>query len=197
MSTTTLVLIRHGQTDWNIDNRYQGNSPTPLNATGIAQAAELAASMRGERWDVLVSSPLPRALFTALAIADELGVHHDDVLKDDLLMERSYGVAEGYTLAEREVLYPGDHWEGLESRESLEHRAITAIERYRDRFRGGSVALVTHGTWITSVLNTLSNGEHGYGKSVILNTSRTYLTHHANGWQIGAIGVADHLAALS
>ena len=58
--TTEFVLIRHGQTNWNIDHRYQGVSQTPLNETGLLQAAALAGDMEGDRWDVLASSPLAR-----------------------------------------------------------------------------------------------------------------------------------------
>lgn len=194
--TTEFVLVRHGQTDWNIDNRYQGNSPTPLNATGKEQASHLADAMRGEHWDVMASSPLPRAWETAMILVDALSIPQDTVIADDRLMERFYGVAEGYTLAERESLYPGDLWEGLESREDLDIRTMSVMDDFLKRFPGTRIVLVTHGTWITSVLETLTAGEFGYGRSIILNTSRTYISHDGDGWHVGEIGVADHLEGV-
>lgn len=195
--TSEIVLIRHGETDWNLDRRYQGTSDTPLNEHGIRQAEALADSMRGEEWDVLVSSPLKRAFGTAIPIAQALGKSEDVIIPDPRLMERAYGAAEGYTLAEREQLYPGDVWEGLESREDLNVRSISAIEDYLNRFPNHRLLMVTHGTWITSVLEVLTQGEFGYGKSIILNTSRTFLTYNSQGWEVGDISVADHLGALT
>jgi hypothetical protein len=56
--------------------------------------------------------------------------------------------------------------------------------------------MVAHGGWINSVLEVLSQGEYGYGKSVILNTSRTCISHDGEGWHIGDVAVAPHLEAL-
>lgn len=191
-----IVLIRHGETDWNLDRRYQGTSDTPLNDLGKRQAQALADEMRGQEWDAIVSSPLQRAWSTALPIAEALGMSDDLLIPDPRLMERAYGAAEGYTLAEREELFPGDVWDGLESREDLSARSVSTIEEYVNRFPNQRLLMVTHGTWITSVLEVLTNGEFGYGKSIILNTSRTFLTLNSHGWEVGEISLADHLGAL-
>lgn len=194
--TTEIVLIRHGETAWNVEGRYQGSSDTPLNPTGVQQAQALADAMRDEHWDVIASSPLQRAWNTALPLAEAIGVAEDDILPDERLMERAYGVGEGLTLAEREVHYPGDIWDGLESREELGVRAIGTIENYLERFPNQRIILVTHGTWINATLAILSNDEFGHVKGVILNTSRTFLSHNGEGWHIGDVGVAPHLGAL-
>ena len=187
--TTEFVLIRHGETNWNIDHRYQGVSQTPLNETGLLQAAALAGDMEGDRWDVLASSPLARAWDTALPVAAAIDYPFDEIIPDERLIERYYGVAEGLTLEEREAQYPGDVWEGLEPREDLNVRSMSAMEDYLARFSGQRIALVTHGTWITSVLQVITMGEQGYGKVMIANCSRTYLTHDEEGWRVGAISV--------
>ena len=194
--TTEWVSIRHGETDWNTERRYQGTSDTNLNPLGMRQAQGLAEAMRGEPWDLLASSPLQRAWQTAMPLAAALGISGDRLMPDERLMERRYGAAEGYTLAEREQLYPGDVWDGLESREELNMRSMTTLEDFRVRFARQRIVLVTHGTWITSVLEVLTQGEFGYGNSVILNTSRTYLTHDGEDWQVGAIAQAPHLALV-
>lgn len=194
--TSEIVLIRHGETDWNVERRYQGTTDRPLNDLGKRQAEALAASMRGEEWDAVIASPLKRAWDTALPIADALGMSSDLMVPDPRLMERSYGAAEGFTLVEREEKFPGDVWDGLESHEDLDKRSVGAIEDYILRFPNQRLIMVTHGTWINSVLEVLSNGEFGHGKSIILNTSRTYLKLTADGWDVGDVAVADHLGAL-
>lgn len=194
--TSEIVLIRHGQTDWNVERRYQGTTDRPLNELGHQQAQALAESMRGEEWDAIIASPLKRAWETALPVSDVLGMSNDLLVPDPRLMERSYGAAEGLTLAEREERFSGDIWDGLESYEDLDTRSVGAIEDYIHRFPNQRLIMVTHGTWINAVLEVLSNGEFGHGKSIILNTSRTYLIHSADGWEVGEVGVADHLGAL-
>jgi probable phosphoglycerate mutase len=69
-----LFLFRHGETDWNREGRLQGHTDTPLNATGLAQAAALSERLRPHRLDVVVSSDLARAWTTARIVADSLGI---------------------------------------------------------------------------------------------------------------------------
>lgn len=194
--TSEIVLIRHGETDWNVARRYQGTSDRPLTEHGQRQAEALADSMKGEEWDAIIASPLQRAWNTALPIVDVLGMSSDLLVPDPRLMERSYGAAEGFTLDERAERFPGDVWEGLESHEDLEQRSVGAIEDYIHRFPNQRLLMVTHGTWINSVLEVVSQGEFGHGKSFILNTSRTFLKYTASGWEVGEVAVAEHLGAL-
>lgn len=195
--STELVLIRHGETEWNVIGRYQGTSDIELNDLGTRQAQALADSMRGEQWDVIVSSPLSRAWNTALPVAETLGISGEFLIPDPRLMERAYGVAEGYTLVEREEKFPGIEWEGLESVDDLKARAVGAIEDYANRYPNGRIIMVAHGTWINAALEVLSNGEYGHGKSYILNTGRTYLTKTESGWSIGEVSATDHLSVLA
>lgn len=88
-----LYLVRHGQTDWNIKKQSQGVADIELNATGIAQAEELAQEIqrRGLKFDFIYSSPLRRAKKTAEIITG----NRKDIIFDDRLIERDYGELEG------------------------------------------------------------------------------------------------------
>lgn len=193
MTRTHIQLIRHGETDWNIENRYQGTTDIPLNATGRAQARALAAAMEGETWDHITSSPLSRAMETARAIAGAVGLPEDAIVPDPRVMERAYGEAEGLTLPEREKVWPDGNWPGLEDWEDVARRGMAAVEDLAHDHAGGRVIVVCHGGLINAILATISHGEVGTGKSVILNTSRTDLFHDGDGWTIGAISEATHL----
>jgi uncharacterized phosphatase len=179
-TTTTICLVRHGETDWNRNNRYQGWADTPLNATGLAQAKLVAQVIAGESWDAIVSSPLARAFQTAQAIADaspELG----HIEQDPDLRERGYGEAEGLTLAEREARWEGPGWPGLEPWEVMAQRANAALERIARRYAGKRVLVVSHGGLMNAVLTSISGGDVGSGITVILNTARTTLLHDVSG----------------
>lgn len=101
MEPMPIVLIRHGQTDWNIDRRLQGATDIPLNDTGRGQALEAAHNLRtfaedrGESftWDAVVTSPLSRAVETGQIIADALSLEIGGVYAG--LAERSFRSLEG------------------------------------------------------------------------------------------------------
>jgi broad specificity phosphatase PhoE len=95
---TTLLLARHGETDWNRDGRWQGHSNTSLNARGREQARGLAGELT-EKIDVVYSSDLARARETAEIVADRLGL---EIELDPRLRERGFGSWEGLTRSEIE-----------------------------------------------------------------------------------------------
>jgi hypothetical protein len=88
----TIHLVRHGETDWNVEGRLQGWTDIPLNATGIEQAHAAASVLAGRPIGSVLSSDLSRARDTAAMIAAAAG---REVLTDPALRERNYGVAEG------------------------------------------------------------------------------------------------------
>lgn len=188
---TTVCLVRHGETDWNLTHRYQGWEDIPLNETGLAQAELVAQALAGEAWDAIVSSPLGRAMQTAQAIADAAGL--GEITVDADLRERGYGEAEGLTLAEREVRWPGLDWPGLEPYETMQGRAMDALQRIVETHRGRRVLAVCHGGLMNAVLARLSGGEVGTGHTVIVNTARTTLIHNGIAWAIATVTDASHL----
>ena len=192
-NTTTLCLVRHGETDWNLNRRYQGWEDIPLNETGLEQAELVAQAIAREpRWHALVSSPLSRALQTARAISERAGIA--EISEDADLRERAYGEAEGLTAAEREAKWPGLlEWPGLERQDVMTARAMRALDRVVQRHPGGRVLVVAHGGLINAVLHQVSGGEVGTGITIILNTARTTLLRNDAGWEIETVTDASHL----
>jgi broad specificity phosphatase PhoE len=101
---TTLLLVRHGETDWNRDGRWQGHSDTHLNDVGREQAVRVAGELDGV--DVLYASDLARARETAEIVAARLGL---PVRLDERLRERSFGAWEGKTAPEIEAEFRDAH----------------------------------------------------------------------------------------
>jgi probable phosphoglycerate mutase len=148
---TTILLARHGETDWNSEGRWQGHADRPLNDVGRAQARELAGSLAGRAIDVVYSSDLVRAHDTALIVAEQLGL---PVEVDRGLREVDVGDWAGRLLNEIEAEDPAGFerwqqghkaWNGGESYEEMGERVVTAILRLAERHPGQTVLIVTHG----------------------------------------------------
>jgi len=107
-----MVLLRHGETQWNQTHRYQGQQDSPLSLTGIGQVRAISHTLRSLIGDLaryqIWSSPLTRTRQSVSILCEELGLQYDDVCFDDRLMERSFGRWEGLTLDEIATRYPED-----------------------------------------------------------------------------------------
>ncbi|GAB3411137.1 histidine phosphatase family protein [Schumannella luteola] len=152
---TTLALIRHGQTDWNLQGLLQGSSDTPLNATGRQQAHDAIPVLReaGIPWTVVVSSPLARARVTAEIVAEGLGIPFAGAYDD--LIERDYSVLEGRSEAEVERLWPGKSEPSVETLDSVVVRGHRALAQIAADHPGEDVVVVCHGTIIRYTLSDL------------------------------------------
>ncbi|MEO0066885.1 MAG: hypothetical protein RJB63_10 [Actinomycetota bacterium] len=163
MTKTVIGLLRHGQTNWNIDFRLQGVTDIPLNETGIEQArvagAVLASGVeRGEGWDLILSSPLSRARDTAVMVGEAIGLAGVSI--EELLLERSFGEAEGLSHEEWKSKYSDtNHVPGGESLEQLEARSWVLLQRLLDHHEGKRVLTVSHGALIRTLLRLVSKGE--------------------------------------
>jgi uncharacterized phosphatase len=163
LTKTVIGLLRHGQTNWNIDFRLQGVTDIPLNETGIAQAkvaGEVIANAAddGNDWDVILSSPLSRARDTAVMVSEALGVPGISI--EELLLERSFGEAEGLSHEEWKAKYNDtNHVPGGETLEQLEARAWVLLQRLLEQHEGKRVLTVSHGALIRTLLRLVSNGE--------------------------------------
>ena len=156
---TTIYLVRHGETDWNLARRIQGSTDIPLNQTGRDQAATAGALLANRRWDGVYASPLARAFETGEIIARELGLPAPQPVPE--VAERRYGDAEGLTGDEIDVRFPGDtEVPGRETREEVAQRVIPAIVALAERHPGENIVLVSHGGVIRTILNVVAPGEN-------------------------------------
>ena len=141
-----LYIARHGETQWNVENRVSGRTDIPLTETGLKQAQLLAKNAIGKGIEVILASPLLRARQTAQAVSDAIGV---SVEIDERLIELDFGKFEGgprsdpefqYTRAQFPTRYPGG-----ESAFQLCHRVYSCLEEVKRRYDGKTVLLVCHG----------------------------------------------------
>lgn len=182
MTETILGLLRHGQTDWNIDLRLQGSTDIPLNETGKEQARQAALALNPEDWDLIIASPLSRARDTAEIIAQELSMN---VVIVPELIERSFGAAEGLDHASWRKLYESHvPIEGLESLEDLRLRTHLLLDLIANEYSGQRVLAVSHGAFIRKVLTIVTNGELPRDGERLSNASLNRFMHQDNLWTI-------------
>lgn len=167
-----IYIVRHGQTDWNVEFRLQGQSDTDLNANGRAQAAAngklLATLIPDPKRFAYVASPMKRTRETMEIIRGALGLPSGGYAVDPRIVEMNFGDWETYTFAELEKTTPGsskardsDKWGFLPPGTGAESYAMMA-ERVRPWLAGlkGPIVVVTHGGVIRSIFNIL-NGMSG------------------------------------
>lgn len=147
---TTVLLIRHGQTEWNASGRWQGHEDIPLNEEGRAQARALAQRLSSWPIKVIYTSDLLRAKETAEIVGAPLDL--SPILDIDL-RERNGGFLQGLTgevirseyAEEWARLIGGEEIEGVESNTAVQERIWQAFERIASNHKGQMVALVSHG----------------------------------------------------
>jgi phosphoserine phosphatase len=156
---TRIILVRHGQTDWNLDDRFRGRADVPLNATGVAQA-QATGQRVAEEWQpvAIYSSSLSRALDTGQAIADHLARSYQtnipvQVISD--LADFDFGKWEGLTPEEARQHWPEEieawyaspqtvHIPGGETLQDLRERAMKVIRDLVSQHSGETIAVVSH-----------------------------------------------------
>jgi probable phosphoglycerate mutase len=201
---TTFLIVRHGETEWNVAGRLQGWRDSPLSAGGRAQAEAVAARLAREPVDALVASDLGRTRATAAPVAARLGL---STATEPGLRERCYGVLEGMTWAEIERHHAEDYGrlvardqdyrvpEG-ESGIQFRDRVFDAFERLAAIHGEARVVVVTHG----GVLGIVYRRAH----DIALEMPRTFAVPNAalnrariegGRWTIDVWAEVDHLPA--
>lgn len=155
-----LWLVRHGQTDWNLEGRYQGQTDLPLNANGLIQAQETARFFLDKQITAIYSSDLQRAFQTASAIASLSGIA---VKIDQRLREINQGELEGQLFSVIKVKYPElvlmrerdplhARPPGGETIWEVAQRVYQAIDEISEQHTGEEVVIVSHGLALATIL---------------------------------------------
>jgi probable phosphoglycerate mutase len=139
---TTLILARHGETDWNRDGIWQGHGDPPLNDVGRKQATELAVRLADVEIDALYSSDLRRAYETAEIIGKAKGL---EITADADLREIDIGAWSGLTRAQIEERFPDMERHDGEASDAFNARAVGVLRRIAAAHEGARVLVVTHG----------------------------------------------------
>lgn len=154
----TIYLIRHGETEWNRAKRLQGTKDSPLTKTGRYQAQAIAKCLEESPPRAMMTSPLGRAKATASIIAAHLGIEHAEDMR---LSEMGFGAAEGLTLADIDLRWPGFRkrreqdkwhirWPDGESYDDVDRRMASLIDHAMvplcDKANVSAFALVAHET---------------------------------------------------
>lgn len=202
---TELILIRHGETDWNRELRFQGQVDVGLNATGLEQARRLAQRLAGESAQALYASDLMRAQQTAQPVARQLGLAG---VAEPQLREQSFGVVDGMRVDDIQLRHP-DAWAGWlrfdedyampqgETTRQFHARVMEAVQRLAAAHPRQTLVVVTHGGVLDMIYRTArALGLGGPRQSEIPNAGLNRVRVREGG--IDILGWADvrHLADL-
>jgi len=159
-------FIRHGETDWNVEGRFQGqSSDIPLNENGRKQIRQAVLKLKPYNIDLIISSDLKRARESAEIMGKELGA---EMIFDPTLRERKYGILEGLTrkeieekdlnhyyqkMKERDFVLP----EGGESQKEVSERVHSALLHHKNNHHHKNVVIVSHGATLRNLLRKLKN----------------------------------------
>ncbi|ASE61152.1 2,3-bisphosphoglycerate-dependent phosphoglycerate mutase [Chryseobacterium indologenes] len=167
---TKLFLVRHGQSLWNLENRFTGWQDIDITEAGIEEAKKAGIALKGEKIDVAFTSALIRAQHTLSIILDEMGKPNIPVIMDKALNERSYGNLEGLNKAETALKYGDDQvrtWRrsfdvvppGGESLKITYSRVIPYYEMHILPLlkKGENVLIVAHGNSLRALIMYLEN----------------------------------------
>lgn len=162
---TTLYLIRHGETDWNKQGKYTGQMNISINDTGKKQAIRVAEEMKNLEPEVIYSSDLKRALETAQAISEELGI---PIIKDKRLREIHQGEWEGLHVDEIRMQYTsqfntrkedplGVAAPGGESIGDVDIRVRSFLDEITEKHPDGKIVVSSHGI-VLGIIRTIAMG---------------------------------------
>ncbi|MGI9553841.1 MAG: histidine phosphatase family protein [Thermodesulfobacteriota bacterium] len=197
-----MILVRHGETEWNKLGRCQGISDVPLNSTGEKQARDLADSLKNENISAIISSDLQRALHTAKSISEH---HSIEVQIDERFREMDQGDFEGLDFKyirenysdvlkkwreEPEVLrIPGG-----ESLTELQERAWLAFNNLQIKYKGKNVLVVTHNlTIITLLCKFTGKSLKSFREFMVHETSKTVIDCNEEEYKIEILNDLSHI----
>ncbi len=173
------MLVRHGQTDWNIQGKLQGHADIPLNKAGKAEAAGLSEKISEIDFDICFSSDLQRAIETARILSATRPLIINSV---PALRERNFGLWEGRLFSELlEYEKGGQPFPNIESDEEIQKRIFPLLHEIVSNYPGATVLIVTHGSVIRSLLAHLLNIDSSSILSIQMKTMATLQLVASNG----------------
>ena len=202
MATTRVILVRHGETLWNLEERYQGQLDSPLTETGIAQSKALAARLAREHFGALYTSDLGRAMHTAEIIAKQTG---HSIATDARLREQHLGVFQGMSkkelqqkFAQEYALFKAAGPEYVvpdgESADQACGRMLAGLRDLASRQVGDSIVVVAHGGVLTALLrDTLRIPPGAPRRFARANASWNVFTWKDQKWFLETWGDLSHL----
>ena len=208
MKTTRFCLVRHGETDWNVERRLQGHTDIHLNAHGEKQAKQMAQALKAIdlQFDILYTSDLQRAAKTAQAIEELYGTH---AIVDSSLRERHLGALQGLTTSEAPQREP-DLWgihltrdlendlRGGESIKQFAQRIQRALENILLQHSGKTILIVSHGGALDMMYRLASQQALEAEKAVAVpNASLNWISHNGETWKVDRWADTRHLESLA
>jgi probable phosphoglycerate mutase len=208
MTTTRFCLVRHGETDWNVERRLQGHTDIDLNQRGLAQADQMAKALKriNLEFDVLYTSDLQRAAKTAQAIEQ---LFNTSAITNTALRERHLGALQGITSAEAPRLEPilweshisrniSEDLRGGESIQQFADRIQVALEQIRIMHLGKTILLVSHGGVLDMMYRIVSKQALDAEKAITVpNASLNWISHDGINWKVDDWADTSHLDGLA
>lgn len=203
--TTRICLIRHGETEWNVARRIQGQTDIPLSETGHAQALAMAFNAAHYAFNAVYSSDLKRAYETATMVAARRGL---DVTTMPDLRERHYGIFQGITADEGATRYPEAfaHYQARdlhynfatgESLMDFSKRVNAGIETIAKRHAGELVAAICHAGVLDIVYRRATGRPLNTPRDFIIpNCALNWFRMDGQGWHLEAWDDHHHLARV-
>lgn len=186
-STTRVLVLRHGQSEWNALGRWQGQADPPLTTLGRLQARQAGHHLNAEcpSFDLVISSDLERAVVTGDLLAEEVGCAHRR--SDERWRENHAGEWQGLTRQEINQRWPG--WLEADKRppnfESVESTTTRTLAAFSDIVRfhpGGCILVVSHGGVIRLLRRHFTGKEHRFP-----NLGGSWFEHDGDEWQVGSL----------
>ena len=204
---TTVVLVRHGQTDYNVQGRWQGFLDIPLNENGLKQAKLLAKSLKDYPIDVFISSPLNRALVTTETVAKIHGM--EVAYTDERLREINFGDCAGLNANEREKRFPAlmELWKNRpwlvtfpngESLLDMQYRGRLALEDAVAKYPGKTIFIGAHSFINAVVLCSVLGLDTQHFPQIAQNNTCVNVLQYEDGlWKIVTMNSVAHLGKLT
>ena len=203
---TRIILVRHGETTWNIEGRYQGQEDTPLSERGLKQGQLLAEGLRNIPIDLAISSPLKRSYQTCKFCAD---LHKLPVATDERLLEINHGSWEGVLSGDIQKQYPVEfaQWHsepqkvvmpgGGESLEDVRKRVRAAFDEYVVKYPDKTILVAAHDAVNKAIIcDILGLGMEHFWQIKQDNTCINVLEYNEGVWRAVLINSTNHMGFL-